>query len=523
MSATVETAPVETHAGEAPARIECIEGHRPGIGTIAAWRDPAGCRIIPGSDPGDRRRRPRPAHARRPLALPLHARPNGARRAAGRDPRRGAARRRGAPPARPGPTASRPRPSTPGDATTVIVRYRDGTSSARKTAARERAHATRERSRPDKGREVVRPAHGRSVAETVQALLADPAVAYAEPNYPIRLAASPMTEPLRSTYQWGLENAGGDCVAEFTESTCAVDVDIDAAAAWPVSTGAGVVVAVLDDGLDFTHPDLDTQAWTNPDDATVDGVDNDGNGFVDDVHGVNLCGAAGPSTELHGAGEDYHGTAVASVVAAATDDTGMAGVAPDARVMAVRWLINNKCMDTDMAAAAIEYAVDEGADVINASWGSEQPSTTLLNAVHLRRGCRRPDRRRRGQRGRDQLLPGEVRHLERPLGRGDRADRLSRLVLEPRVVGRHGGARRRDPRRVRLGLPVGLRDRGRDVVRGAARRGGRGPAARRQARAARHRRLVAQQAHQLGRPQPEARRGADDERTAAQRGATRST
>jgi subtilisin family serine protease len=268
-----------------------------------------------------------------------------------------------------------------GAPTTVIVRYREGTSNARKAAARERAHATRERSRPDKGREVVRPASGRSVAETIEALLADPAVAYAEPNYPIRLAANPMNEPLRSTYQWGLENAGGDCVAGFTPPTCAVDVDIDAAAAWPIATGEGVVVAVLDDGLDFTHPDLDTQAWTNPDE-TVNGMDDDGNGFVDDVRGVNLCGAAGPSTELHGAGEDFHGTAVASVLAAATDGAGMAGVAPEARLMAVRWLINNKCMDTDMAAAAIEYAVDEGADVINASWGSEQPTATLLNAVH---------------------------------------------------------------------------------------------------------------------------------------------
>ncbi len=103
----------------------------------------------------------------------------------------------------------------PGGATTVIVRYREGTSSARRTAARERAQATRERSRPDKGREVVRPAHGRSVAETVQALLADPAVAYAEPNYPVQLAANPMTEPLRAPYQWGLENGGGECVDEL--------------------------------------------------------------------------------------------------------------------------------------------------------------------------------------------------------------------------------------------------------------------------------------------------------------------
>jgi hypothetical protein len=268
------------------------------------------------------------------------------------------------------------------DATTVIVRYREGMSSARKTGARERAHATLERNRPGRGREVVRPAHGRSVAETVDALRADPAVAYAEPNYPVQLAASPTTEPLRAPYQWGLENAGGDCIGEFTAATCAVDVDIDAAAAWPVSTGAGVVVAVLDDGLDFTHPDLDTQAWTNPDDATVDGVDNDRNGFVDDVHGVNLCRDAGSSKELHGTGEDFHGTAVASVLAAATNGEGLAGVAPDARLMAVRWLVERKdCADIEMAATAIEYAVDEGADVINASWGSDRSSTTLLNAV----------------------------------------------------------------------------------------------------------------------------------------------
>jgi subtilisin family serine protease len=253
-----------------------------------------------------------------------------------------------------------------GGATSVIVKYRDGTSASRRTAARERAHAARIRNHADRRREVVRPAEGRSVAETVRILRADPAVEYAEPNYPVQFAASPSTEPFRKSYQWGLENAGSGCVPGYGV-TCANDVDIDAVRAWAVSTGAGITVAVTDDGLDFSHPDLTTQAWSNPDDGS---------------HGINLCSAAGPATELHGAGEDFHGTGVASVIAAATNDTGIAGVAPDAKLMAVRWLVESKgCDDTDMGAAAIEWAVDHGADVINASWGSQLSSNTLLEAV----------------------------------------------------------------------------------------------------------------------------------------------
>ena len=82
----------------------------------------------------------------------------------------------------------------------------------------------------------MRPAEGRSVAETVRILRADPAVEYAEPNYPVQFAASPSTEPFRKSYQWGLENAGSGCVPGYGV-TCANDVDIDAVRAWAVSTG----------------------------------------------------------------------------------------------------------------------------------------------------------------------------------------------------------------------------------------------------------------------------------------------
>src|SRR5690242_11979998 len=110
-----------------------------------------------------------------------------------------------------------------GGATTVIVKYREGTSDARRRESRAHAHAARVRARPNRRREVVRPSGGQTIAETVRLLRADPAVEYAEPNYPVRFAATPATEPLRDPYQWGLENGGSGCVPGY-EVACASDV-----------------------------------------------------------------------------------------------------------------------------------------------------------------------------------------------------------------------------------------------------------------------------------------------------------
>ena len=225
--------------------------------------------------------------------------------------------------------------------------------------------------------------------------MTDPAVLYAEPDAPIRLAAAPSTEPWRLDLQWGLENHGGDCIAEFTDGYCRSDADIDAAGGWSKATGAGITVAVLDDGLDFSHVELEDRAWVNPGESGPDGLggdretngeDDDGNGYVDDVNGVNLCGDV-PSTQLHVPGNgtedlrDWHGTAVASVIGASANDVAMAGVAPDVKLMAVRWLVRGTCETTSAAVAAIDYAVENGADIINASWGGYSFSTALLEAV----------------------------------------------------------------------------------------------------------------------------------------------
>ncbi len=285
----------------------------------------------------------------------------------------------------PAPPVASPGPDGASGPQAVIVKFRSRATPAARTRSRGRAGVQRLRPLSSIGAEVVRPEPGQSVARAVARLAADPDVEFAEPDWPIVEAADPAQEPLLHDDQWGLDNDGISCAGDVP---CRRGVDIDAPSAWTLSTGSGVTVAVLDDGVDFTNGELATQAWTNPGESGLDaqgadkatnGIDDDGNGFIDDVHGVNLCPDA-PAQALHVTGADWHGTAVASVLAAAANGIGMVGVAPDARVMAVRWL-EPACATVSYAVESIDYAIANGADVINASWGTTEASAALRAAV----------------------------------------------------------------------------------------------------------------------------------------------
>jgi len=176
---------------------------------------------------------------------------------------------------------------------------------------------------------------------------------------------------------------------------------VAAAAGWEIERGrSSVVVGVIDTGIDYAHPDLAANLWINPgedlngngraDSLDYNGIDDDGNGYVDDVQGWDFTDApnypdggdyrerdADPMDEMG------HGTAVAGIIAATADNgLGIAGLAPGCRLMNLRAFTAAGNGEEDDAAAALLYAVDNGAAVINMSWGDVTISQLLDDVLH---------------------------------------------------------------------------------------------------------------------------------------------
>ncbi len=168
--------------------------------------------------------------------------------------------------------------------------------------------------------------------------------------------------------QWGLENEGTS-----PESwPMSDDADIDATLAWHRTRGAGVVVAVIDSGVDITHPDLDANIWHNSGEICGNAVDDDANGYVDDCDGWNFAAQVPDVQDLNG-----HGTHVAGIIAAeANNGIGIAGVAYESKVMVLK--IGDQTPTLAAAIEAFAYAIDNGAHVINASWIIDEPNAGAI-------------------------------------------------------------------------------------------------------------------------------------------------
>jgi subtilisin family serine protease len=152
---------------------------------------------------------------------------------------------------------------------------------------------------------------------------------------------------------------------------------IGAQEAWTQSHGDGALVAVLDSGVQLNHPDLAANLWRNPGEVPGNGRDDDRNGYVDDVFGANMFTDDGNVNDDEG-----HGTHVAGIVAArAGNGTGGSGLAPNARIMAVKVLDANRSGNSSLLASGIHYAVDMGARILNVSINGDATSSDLTAAL----------------------------------------------------------------------------------------------------------------------------------------------
>ncbi|HKB04288.1 MAG TPA: S8 family serine peptidase, partial [Gemmataceae bacterium] len=153
-------------------------------------------------------------------------------------------------------------------------------------------------------------------------------IEFAEPDYTVRVQLAPNDPRYTDGTLWGMNNTG--------QSGGTADADIDAPEAWDVSTGSGnFVVAVIDTGVNYNHPDLAANMWRNPgEDGKTAGVDDDGNGIVDDIFGADFANNDGNPMD-----DDGHGTHVAGTIAAVGNNgTGVVGVNWRAKVMAIKFL-----------------------------------------------------------------------------------------------------------------------------------------------------------------------------------------
>jgi subtilisin family serine protease len=228
------------------------------------------------------------------------------------------------------------------------------------------------------GLEKIKLKSGITVEQALAVLAQEPAVEYVQPNYIKHWQKMP--NDLKFGKQWGLRNTAQSVPLSSGGYTSGFkDADIDADGAWNLSTGdASVIVAVIDSGVDYTHPDLAPNIWHNPNEIAGNNIDDDGNGYKDDVIGWDFANGDNDPVDLSG-----HGTHVAGIIAAKGNDAStVAGVGWKTSIMALQVVDVNGVTTSAGIAEAIRYAVDNGAKVINASYGETVNDLLEYDAIN---------------------------------------------------------------------------------------------------------------------------------------------
>jgi serine protease len=262
----------------------------------------------------------------------------------------------------------------------LLVRFKSGTQGVRALSVHAQHQAQVVQSfRVPSDLQLVELPEGVSVEQAMAQYRRDPSVLYVQPNYQYRINERIPSDP-RFNELWGMHNVGFG----------AFDADIDAPEAWDITTGShDVIVGVLDTGIEYGHEDLFENVFSNPGEIAGNGADDDGNGFVDDVHGINAFEGTGDPFDDNG-----HGTHVSGTIAGRGDNgIGVAGVSWDAQIVSCKafdaWGGGSDaailtCMDYFLA---LKTRAQDPVDIVatNNSWGGGPFSQALLDAIETHR------------------------------------------------------------------------------------------------------------------------------------------
>ena len=231
---------------------------------------------------------------------------------------------------------------------------------------------------------------------SVNLLFMDPNIEYIEPNWIIELDAMDNStlneahpappkkkEKIRDEFfkkQWALSNTGQRIKGIIGKIKPGEDVNIERA--WRVQKGKkNLIIAVIDTGIDYTHPELKGNMWVNEMELNgEEGVDDDGNGSLDDIYGYNFVKDSGDPLDDHN-----HGTHIAGIIGASHNRKGMMGIMKNVSLMALKFITARGRGETIDAVRSIDYAVKNGARVLSNSWGGVKESQALKEAIESAR------------------------------------------------------------------------------------------------------------------------------------------
>ncbi|MBE9264447.1 S8 family serine peptidase [Microcystis sp. LEGE 00066] len=257
----------------------------------------------------------------------------------------------------------------------LIVKFKKGIASAQVAQFRSLFGAVSTQTIKLTGAQVWKLSGSLSVEKILAQYRSNPIFEYIEPDYILRKG----TITPRATFPndpsfnqlWGLHNTG--------QSGGTPDADIDAPEAWDIQTGdPNLVIGVIDTGVDYNHQDLVGNIWTNPGEIAGDGIDNDGNGYVDDIRGWDFAYNDNNPSDVDG-----HGTHVSGTIAGkGNNGVGVTGVAWNAKIMPLKFLDDTGSGTLSNAILAINYATAKGVKLTNNSWGGGGFSQALYDAIN---------------------------------------------------------------------------------------------------------------------------------------------